>query len=660
MAALKLPELPLDGLQQKAVRAPRGPVLITGGAGTGKTHSLLGRAGWLLEQKEPPNSLAVITGTIHGASDLKERLAGYSITREKLGDIFVGSLDRYALEFLRTEGAAVQGISPLFTLRDRPTSEQAFTDLVEAAFDPKPTKGAIRNAIEWRRLVLSLDDVDPRPPSEPWWREATDLYVTVMRQEGVVDSDEVIGLAIRAMSDNPAARERWTTDRPNTMVDDLHEMSGAQWQLLGLVVGPDRSITVTVNPNEATAFRQGWDHRLLGSFRLRYGPERRTDVHLRVDHRSTGHIAEVAIRLADHQDFGGLDPEGKVAIRSPAARPRVWRFQGTPEHMYDHVLADIRRRHDEHEEDWGNFAILYRNPQTLDWLRTVIIGYGIPYTVLGDTISHRAGDAGSILAMLACALNPRDSMAFRRGGPLQFKPPRDIKPAVFRRVQEISREEGMDLVRAAERLLRSHTRDSTADRDLRHLTGTVKELEEMLRNPHTTPSEMSLAAAVSLKLARGEGRRKTDPGMIKLSADAMRLTPVGGSPKEALAHFLDLMHGDPDDDPLSQEQNRPFGAQRGVTFCSLKHSAGLEWPTVYLLDCDAQTFPRRNRPVDQGSYRAEQRLVYVATSRAQDSLTFCYAVRSGSTRQAEPSPFLGAVGDGVMEWGAIPIPDPWA
>src|SRR4051794_582515 len=54
---------PLDGLaaaQREAVTHPSGPLLVLGGAGTGKTRVLTRRFAWLVEQGTPPDGVVAL------------------------------------------------------------------------------------------------------------------------------------------------------------------------------------------------------------------------------------------------------------------------------------------------------------------------------------------------------------------------------------------------------------------------------------------------------------------------------------------------------------------------------------------------------------------------------------------------------------------------
>lgn len=61
----------LNAEQHEAVTAPDGPMLVLAAAGTGKTHTLVYRVAWLIEQGVAPDRLLLLTFTNRAARELK-------------------------------------------------------------------------------------------------------------------------------------------------------------------------------------------------------------------------------------------------------------------------------------------------------------------------------------------------------------------------------------------------------------------------------------------------------------------------------------------------------------------------------------------------------------------------------------------------------------
>jgi DNA helicase-2/ATP-dependent DNA helicase PcrA len=59
---------------ERAVTHPSGPLIVIGGAGTGKTTLLARRGAWLVEQGSHPESLLVISHSDAAADVLRERV----------------------------------------------------------------------------------------------------------------------------------------------------------------------------------------------------------------------------------------------------------------------------------------------------------------------------------------------------------------------------------------------------------------------------------------------------------------------------------------------------------------------------------------------------------------------------------------------------------
>ena len=68
-------ERPLDPSQEEAAHAPRGPLLLEAGPGTGKTRTLVGRIIFLLRQNVPPSAILALTFSNRAAEEMRSRVA---------------------------------------------------------------------------------------------------------------------------------------------------------------------------------------------------------------------------------------------------------------------------------------------------------------------------------------------------------------------------------------------------------------------------------------------------------------------------------------------------------------------------------------------------------------------------------------------------------
>src|SRR5579871_2494169 len=98
-------ERPLDPSQGEAAHAPRGPLLIEAGPGTGKTRTLVGRVEFLLARGVPPTSILALTFSNRAAEEMRARVA--RAEREAAPRVWIGTFHAFGLELLRKYGARI-------------------------------------------------------------------------------------------------------------------------------------------------------------------------------------------------------------------------------------------------------------------------------------------------------------------------------------------------------------------------------------------------------------------------------------------------------------------------------------------------------------------------------------------------------------------------
>src|SRR3954452_6815800 len=101
----------LDRAQLAAVTHRGGPLLVLGGPGTGKTHVLTHRAGWLVEEGTAAEAVLLLAPTAAAASDLRVRLE--TLIETPYDELSVYGARELCERILRDE-ALEAGLDPLF------------------------------------------------------------------------------------------------------------------------------------------------------------------------------------------------------------------------------------------------------------------------------------------------------------------------------------------------------------------------------------------------------------------------------------------------------------------------------------------------------------------------------------------------------------------
>src|ERR671930_2011339 len=105
----------LDGLnraQEAAVTHSDGPLVVVAGAGTGKTHTVVHRFAWLVDEGLAPEQILALTFSAPAVADLRERLE--SLLESPYEELHVETFRSFSLRLLQDE-ALEAGVDPFFS-----------------------------------------------------------------------------------------------------------------------------------------------------------------------------------------------------------------------------------------------------------------------------------------------------------------------------------------------------------------------------------------------------------------------------------------------------------------------------------------------------------------------------------------------------------------
>src|SRR4051812_13961074 len=239
----------LTSAQREAVEHAGGPLLVLGGAGTGKTTALVERFAWLAAAGPPESVLAL---TFEGGADaLRERIEDRLAAPYE--ELSVTTFQGLCARLLRDE-ALEAGIDPFATpvaAADRLAMLlERIDDLPLRHHDlrgnPSATLGAIVRRIDaLKDELISAGDYRawaaglPEDAQGAREREFAALYAAhdaLLAEAGALDAGDLVPQAFRLLRENPRARERLAARYGHVLIDELQDASFAQGLLLRLLV----------------------------------------------------------------------------------------------------------------------------------------------------------------------------------------------------------------------------------------------------------------------------------------------------------------------------------------------------------------------------------------------------------------------------------------
>jgi DNA helicase II / ATP-dependent DNA helicase PcrA len=599
----------LDEAQLAAVTYTGGPLVVLAGAGTGKTRTLTSRVAHLLERGVPPERILLLTFTRRAADDMLARSAALCGHRDAVRRAWGGTFHAVAHRLI-SEHAAQLGLADVSVidpgdvadLLDLLRDDHGLTAADERTRLPRPATLA---DIYTRSVNTDRPAREVIVAEFPWCEPHADAIVALLRDyvarkrtRGLLDFDDLL-LAWRAMLAQPVIRDRLVARWDHVLVDEYQDVNRVQVEIVR-ALRPD-GVGLTVVGDEAQAiygFRGATSGHLLD---LAYTLPGASIVRLERNFRSHQPILDFAnvVRPGDAEQTLVL-----AAHRSGGQRPRLVRCYDAADEarlVTDAVLAAV--------EDGGRLrdhAVLMRASHHSDLLEIELAARRVPFEKFGGLKFLEAAHVKDFLAVLRVTMNPADEVAWFR----LLRLHRGVGTARARGLLGLLLDEASEpnIVIAAAPAPARTSLDATlravvTARDQRRVADRVTTCAGLLRPLVDARYPDASARLADLDRLAESARRAPD-----LAAFVAQVTL---DPPASTADYAAPPHLDED----------------YLTLTTVHSAKGLEWPTVHVIHAIDGAFPSDMALSTPAGLEEEQRLFYVAATRARDHLALYTPLR---------------------------------
>ena len=423
------PEHPLlEGLtpeQRDAVTTRASPLCVIAGAGSGKTRVLTRRIAWQAgEGHADPRRTLAVTFTRRAARELRSRLRSLGLNDA----VRAGTFHAVALAQLRRRAADTGRRPP----RILDNAARLISELRPKA--DRATVAGIVNEIGWcRARLVSPEDYAPaaraagrRAPVGRADRFAQIYadYESAKHKRRLLDFDDVLTRSVELMANEPkhAAAHRWL--HQHLLVDEFQDINPLQFALLKSWLGPDSTLMMVGDPDQAIYGWNGADPSLINAVGDHFAGC--AVLHMRTNFRSTPEVLAAAGRVL------GRSPQ--PAVRPSGDDPTVTVCDGADEAA---VLARAVRQGHRPGSSWHRQAVLARTNAQLEPLRKALLRQNIPVTAAGETSLIRRPEVATLLgawpggaSLAACVADAREELRDPDADPAaEQAPPRAPRPA---------------------------------------------------------------------------------------------------------------------------------------------------------------------------------------------------------------------------------------
>jgi DNA helicase-2/ATP-dependent DNA helicase PcrA len=603
----------------RAVQA--GPLLVIAGAGTGKTSTLAHRVAHLVIQGVDPARILLLTFSRRAAQEMTRRAE--RIVSDATGSAasrlpWAGTFHSIGNRLLRLHAASV-GLDPAFSVMDRGDS----ADLMDVVRHELGLAGRDRRfprkdtclAIYSHRVNTQGSLTETLSTQWPWCLPYEEdllrlyrAYVVRKQAEQVLDYDDLL-LYWHGLVSEPALARSVAERFDHLLIDEYQDTNRLQAQILSNLRPDGRGLTVVGDDAQAIySFRAATVDNIL-NFPAQFDPPARV-VMLEQNYRSTQPILDASnalLRTAARRYDKNL-----VAQRSGSGRPKlvtVTDDRSQADYIIDTVLAareagvPLKRQ-----------AVLFRASHHSDLLELELTRRNIPFVKYGGLKFLEAAHVKDLLSVLRWADNPRHRIAAFRA--LQLLP--GMGPGFSARCLE-----PISAGRSLSEALAIFTPPPATRADW----DTFKQLMERLAAPQT-PWAGQVEAVRDWFLPHLE--RIYDAARVR-AGDLEQMVRIAGG-FLTRERFLTELALDPPS--ASGDESGPPLLDEDYLVLSTVHSAkGQEWSEVFVLNVNDGSFPSEFAAGSSEQLEEERRLLYVAMTRAQNSLHLVSPLKYYVTQQ---------------------------
>lgn len=254
--------------QKKACLTNRGRVIVSAGAGSGKTGVLVERFVRLVREKQAQlDEILTVTFTNKAAREMKERILerfedlGMKSEREHFLQTAIGTIHSFCARLL-SENKLLVPVDPSYRIVDRTTQalmlERVLQNLLEEATQKRDSstlqlfqdhgfssllKGVETAYAKLRSLGISPDELDESPAEEgalkkqfkPFLIRAWKDYEALKRRQALLDHDDLQTLAYDLLRLHPQVLQRLRRKIKFILVDEFQDTNPVQVKILDLL-----------------------------------------------------------------------------------------------------------------------------------------------------------------------------------------------------------------------------------------------------------------------------------------------------------------------------------------------------------------------------------------------------------------------------------------
>lgn len=638
----------LEGLnpqQKEAVLHTEGPILVLAGAGSGKTRVITHRIAYLIQEKGvAPWSILSLTFTNKAAREMRDRIE--ALIGARVLDIWSGTFHSCCVRILRREIERI-GFNRDFVIYDTGDQETLIKDCLQRLgyndrnFPPKQVLAYIGRA---KDELISPEAYSINAASDFRMRKISDIYTLYQKKlkaNNALDFDDILLHTLNIFDKNPDVLAYYQDKFKYILVDEYQDTNTAQYMLVSMLAKKHRNICVVGDDDQSIYGWRGANMQNILDFEKHFHGCR--VIKLEQNYRSTERI---------------LDAANNVIKNNYGRKPKLlWtkNLTGEPVYVYkafderdeaDFTAGMVRNAVARGDNNYGDFAVLYRINAQSRVFEDSFMKMGIPYRIIGAHKFYDRKEIKDIIAYLRVVNNPHDDISLKR---IVNVPRRGIGKVTLDRAEQLAYDNGVSiysiLLEASK--LSELTRASAKIKSFTDMLVKLRSLAEYLDLTELIKSVIDQSGIIKELEQEDTIEAKTRIENIR-EFQSVVLDFVRNSEEEdpGLNDFLAHVSLIADVDTMADEQDR-------VVLMTMHSAKGLEFPIVFLAGMEEGVFPSYRSIGEESEMEEERRLCYVGITRAREKLFLTFTKSRtlfGNTTYNRQSRFIDEIPEDLLKY----------
>lgn len=621
----------LNSEQLKAVTLDDQSALILAGAGSGKTKVLTTRIAWLIKNSYlGVSEILAVTFTNKAAKEMVSRIA--TLLNINVKSMWIGTFHGLSLRIL-SKYYDFAGLIQHFQILDSNDQLTIIKKLIKNA-NLDEDKNSAKDFqkfinIQKEQIKRAKDVIVDNFRTQNYVRIYKD-YEDLCNKNSLLDFTELLLRSYELLKNNPQILQFYQNQFKHILIDEFQDTNYLQYQWLKLLASRDTIMFAVGDDDQSIYSFRGAKVQNMKSFMNDFHVK--APICLEQNYRSTQIILDAANSVIKYN----YNRIGKNLWTKKKYNEKIRLYEGYTEEDEAYFVVDEIQSLLKLNYKPSDIAILYRSNAQSRSFEHIFYTKHIPYRVYGGLRFFDRQEIKNIMAYLRLMLNTKDNEAFLR---IVNFPSRKIGAKTIEELQDVATLHSVSLFAACD-LLNGKSRAN-----LIKFTELIKDLQDSCLG-------LSLSDIISLIIEKCKIKEfyleEKNTGSERIENLNELINAVDRYSKEqeevTLQSFLAYA-------VLESNEGQASNQEHAVQLMTVHAAKGLEFKVVFVVGLEEGLFPHNNSFNVNDGLEEERRLMYVAITRASESLYLlraCSRMLWGNRLMAPISRFVNEIPEDLI------------